>query len=148
MSFATKIDRIMTNFEGLLPIILLDTLVTFSCDITLKTKINICTTSMFMANKLGRVGVFNEELPSKKLQGSLITWFWKVTWNIRSFVPLLSQGLGAPNLTKWLLTMRAFHLQSHTTNWQFNHMRSQWWTSFHKATITLDQLVLRGHMTN
>ena len=40
-----------------------------------------------------RVGVYNKELPSTNSLKPLITWFCKVTLNIRSLISLLQQGL-------------------------------------------------------
>ena len=59
---------------------------------------------MPMALKLGRVRIYNEELPSINSQGPLITWYCKFTINIRSVISLLPQSLWSPNLAKWGIT--------------------------------------------
>ena len=41
---------------------------------------------MHIATKLGRVGIYNEKLPSIKLQDPLFTWSCKVNWNIRCYI--------------------------------------------------------------
>ena len=38
----------------------------------------------------------------------MITWVCKITWNIRSVMFLLQQGLWPPNLAKWLFSIRSF----------------------------------------
>ena len=69
----------------------------------------ISTTTMPMATKLGRVEMYNDELPAIKPKVSLITWSWKLNWNIRFAISLLLKGLWPPNLARWWLTMRRFH---------------------------------------
>ena len=59
------------------------------------------TTTMLMATKLGRVGLYNEELPSIIPKGPLITWFCKFTWKTRSIISPLPQSLLSPNLVRW-----------------------------------------------
>ena len=44
---------------------------------------------MAMATKLGRVGIYNQELPSIKSKGPLIRWSQKVMWKIRSIISQL-----------------------------------------------------------
>ena len=39
----------------------------------------ISTTTMLLVTKLSRLGIYNEEHPSIKSQGPLITWSYKVT---------------------------------------------------------------------
>ena len=53
----------------------------------------ISTTTISEPTKLDRVGIYNEELPSIKSQGSLIIWSCKVTWKIRSVISLPPHGL-------------------------------------------------------
>ena len=38
MPMATKLGRVVSNFEGILPIIIVDPLVMWSCEITWQTK--------------------------------------------------------------------------------------------------------------
>ena len=45
---------------------------------------------MPMAVKLGRVGIYNEELPFINLQGTLITWSRKFFWKIKSVISVIS----------------------------------------------------------
>ena len=70
---------------------------------------------MPVATKLGRVVKSNEEFPSWNLHNSLITWSFKVTWNIGSVTFLPQQGLWPPNLGRCLLTKGSFQPQSYTT---------------------------------
>ena len=45
-----------------------------------------------------------------------------VTWQIKNFTPLLSQGLWIQNLAKWWLRMRGPHPQSHMTLQYSDHV--------------------------
>ena len=73
MSMDTKLDNVVTCHEGLLPITLDDpTIIVRSCD-------KISTTTMSMATKLDRAGIYNEELPLIKLHNPSIMWFCEVT---------------------------------------------------------------------
>ena len=67
---------------------------------------SISTTTMVIANKL----LYNEEIPSIKSQNLLITWSFKVTWQINYVISLLPQNLRSLNLAKWWVTIRGFHL--------------------------------------
>ena len=99
-------------------------MIAWSCEITWLTKIFIyATTTMPMAIKRGRVGIYNEELSSIKSWNPLIKWSSKVTWNINSLVSLLQQVLWLPNLVRCLLTMRSFHPESHTTVWTCGYVK-------------------------
>ena len=161
---ATKLSRMVTNFERLLAIMILYPFVTWSCRSRDKLKplflhyyhvygqntwqdgnltwavsahkviwpyMTCLARSRHKLKSLcihyhnacdyqtWHEGIYNEELRFINSHNPLITWSWKVTWNIRS--PMVT------NLARWLLTMRSFHLQSYTTpehviNWQIENV--------------------------
>ena len=77
---ATKLGRMMTYLDWLLPIKSHDHMITWSCKITWQTKVIIYPlTPIFMGINFGRVGIYNEELASIKSLDPLIAWSCKVT---------------------------------------------------------------------
>ena len=56
---------------------------------------------MTMANNLVRVVLYNEELPSIMSQNILVTWFCKVTRQIKFVISLLPQDVWPLNLARW-----------------------------------------------
>ena len=76
-----------------------------------------------MATKLGRVGIYNQKLPSINSHNPLITWSCKVTWNIRSVISSIQRGLWPPNMARWWLTMRSFQPKKYTTLWTYGQVR-------------------------
>ena len=123
-----------------------------------------------MATKLGRVGMYKEELPSMNSIKLLITWSCKVTWNIRFVISLLQKGLWSPNLARWWRLSRSFRPESYTTLWTrahvlhklktYLHYRNvsgyQTWlgcyiqrrASIHKVSRPFCQVVFQGHVKN
>ena len=92
----------------------------WSCDYArlrgkLKTFISI--TTILVAAKLGKLGIYNEALPSINPHNPLVSWYCKVTWNIRSVIALLQQGLWPSNLVRWWLTVRNVHQRSYKILW-------------------------------
>ena len=76
---ATRLARMVTNIERLLPIILLYPLVTWSCKITWQTK-NISTTTVPMSTKVGRmVTNLKRPLPIMLLY-PLVACSWEIIW--------------------------------------------------------------------
>ena len=59
MSIATKLGKMVTYDERLLPIKSHDLLITWSCEITWQTK-NISTTAMSLTTKIGRLVTYLE----------------------------------------------------------------------------------------
>ena len=79
-SMATKLDRMMTYLEWLLPVKSHDHMITWSCKITWQAKVIIYPlTPIFMGINFGRVGIYNEELASIKSLDPLIAWSCNVT---------------------------------------------------------------------
>ena len=95
----------------------------------------ISTTTMFVATKLGRVGIYNEEVPFINSHNPLIRCSRKVTWNITYVIFLLQQFLWPPNLAGLLHSMRSFPPQSQTTCY---HGLARWYDK-------LNVLYLRYH---
>ena len=55
MLMATKLRKVVTYLEGLLPIKSCEKMITWPCEITLQIKTIIMTTTMLMTTKLDRV---------------------------------------------------------------------------------------------
>ena len=85
------------------------------------------------STKLSRIEIHNEELPSIKSQGLLITWSWKVTWSIISVTSLLPQTPVPPDLLSRGHGMRSFHPKSYATLWTHGHVKV---TSYIKNSIS------------
>ena len=81
---ATKIVRIMTNFEELLPIILIEFLVTL-----VTNQNHIFTTVMSMTTQLDKMLTYFELLLPINVS------------TIRTAISVLPQSLWPPNLAKW-----------------------------------------------
>ena len=80
VAIVAKLCRMVTCFDGFLPIKSHDRFITWSCDITSQTKANyISTTTVPMAAKLGRVMTYLEGLQTMESNIALITWFCKIT---------------------------------------------------------------------
>ena len=62
VSMATKRGRMITYLDGLLPIKSLDSLITWSCEITWETKSIILNTTVLMVTKLGRMVTYLQGL--------------------------------------------------------------------------------------
>ena len=67
-----------------------------------------------MANKIGRMVTYNEELPLVELHDPSIMWFCEVTLQIKHFLSPLGLDQWSPNMARWrrtaLLQMRVFQL--------------------------------------
>ena len=87
---ATKLGRMVTYLEGLLTLWALVPLylngLSWSRD---KLKIYLYYYTIPMATKFGKVVIYNEELSLIKLLDRSITWFCKVTWHAKCFIPHL-----------------------------------------------------------
>ena len=75
----------------------------------------ISTVWVPMATKLGRIVTYLDGLPSIKLPGFLIMWFYEITWQTKTIISPLQQCLWPPNLGGWWLTLMDSHLESHMT---------------------------------
>ena len=102
---------------------------------------------------------YTKELPSIKSQGPLITWSCKFAWQIRSVISLLPQGLWPPNLVRWWLSTRSFHLESPAILWTRYHAWSHDKTYYISTTAmtmatkgvgwsSLDHIIFQFHVTN
>ena len=89
----------------------------------------ISTSAGPMATKLERVVGSNAGLLSIKSYNLLITWPYKVTWQMENVINSLSRDLSLSNLAEgWLMIM------SHMSN--------------HKATYSFDHVITWVHVTN
>ena len=79
MPLATKLRRMVTYLNGLLPIRSNNCLITWSCKVTLQTKIIIFTTRVPLATKLCRMVTYLNGLLPIKSNNCLITWSCKIT---------------------------------------------------------------------
>ena len=83
MPMATKLGRVGTNLNWLLPIKLLNPSGSWSGKITRQTKTIICTT-MPMATKLVRGLTYHEGIPTIKSHDPLASWSCKITWQTKN----------------------------------------------------------------
>ena len=60
---------------------------------------------MLMVTKIGRLVTNHERLLPITSHDTLIMWFFKITWETRTFISLLSQCLWPPNLAGLWLTI-------------------------------------------
>ena len=75
---ATKPGRMVTYHEELLPIAVLNLLVTKFCEVTWQTE-HISTAILLMTTKLGKLVTYYEEVPPIKSHNPLIMWPYKIT---------------------------------------------------------------------
>ena len=68
-----------------------------------------------MANKLGRVVTYNNELPFTKLHHPSIEWFCGITRQIQYFVSPSALDQWSPNITRWPLFETSFPTLIHIT---------------------------------
>ena len=99
----TKLGRIVTFFEGHLPIELLNPLITWSCRITWQTK---RTMTMPMVTKFGLLVTYPKGLLSIKWEDPVITWSCKVTWENKTMISSLLESLCPSNLAVQRLNLR------------------------------------------
>ena len=111
---ATKSGMIVTNLEGLLPMLfdLLD-----PCSRSLIT--------VPMATKLGRMMTDFEGILPIKSNDPLVTWLSEITWQTKTIISPLPQCLCPPNLVESRLIMRGFNPRSHMTLWLSGLARSR-----------------------
>ena len=76
-----------------------------------------------MATKVGKMGIYSEELSPIKSPDPLIRWSWKVNQNMLAALSLLSQELWPLYLAKWWLTGRIFNPLSHKSHRICGHVR-------------------------
>ena len=102
-----KLGRMMTNLEGLLPMMLLYSLITWSCEIIWQSKvINMSTTTVRIETKFGRmVNNIQRFLPIMLLY-FLVAWSCKIGGEIKTSA--LPSCLWPPKLAGVWLTVRGF----------------------------------------
>ena len=61
-----------------------------------------------MATKLDRMLTYLDGLLPIKSNDPLITWFYKITWHIKTIIFWLPQCLCLPNLAGWILTFMGY----------------------------------------
>ena len=120
----TKLVSMVANLEQPLHKMLLYTLVTWSCEITWKTK-NICTTPVLMATKLGRIVTKLQKLLPIMLLYPLVAWFCEITWQAKTIISPLPQCLWSPKLSRWWLTLSSFYPKCYSTLWARSLARSR-----------------------
>ena len=104
----TKLGKMVTYLEGLLPIKLNDALIMWSSKITWKTKtiISPIPQCLWPPNLAGQ---YLERLPPMKLLDPLVTWPCKIMW--QAIISSLPQRLWPPHLARLWLTL------SHSFPW-------------------------------
>ena len=157
--------RMVTNLQGLLPIMLLYPLVMWSCKITWQTKI-ISTTAMPMATKLCRGVTYHKGGPPIKSHGPWITCFCKIIWQTKTIISRLSQCYGykawdVVDLT-WVSSSHDYVIR---LSWEIRNMLKspyiyycndrlpnmldmQWEASTNKVAQPFEYVVTWGHMIN
>ena len=122
----TKIDKVGVYSKGPTSVESFDALITWPSYHMTDGKRYISTSVEPMATKL--VGS-NAGILSIKSQNLLITWLYKVTWQMKNVINSLSRDLSLSNLAEgWLM------IRSHMSN--------------HKATYSFDHVVTWAHVTN
>ena len=122
----TKIDKVDVYSKGPTSVESFDALITWPSYHMTDGKRYISTSVEPMATKL--VGS-NAGILSIKSQNLLITWLYKVTWQMKNVINSLSRDLSLSNLAEgWLI------IRSHMSN--------------HKATYSFDHVVTWAHVTN
>ena len=122
----TKIDKVGVYSKGPTSVESFDALITWPSYHMTDGKRYISTSVEPMATKL--VGS-NAGILSIKSQNLLITWSYKVTWQMKNVINSLSRDLSLSNLAEgWLM------IRSHMSN--------------HKATYSFDHVVTWVHVTN
>ena len=122
----TKIDKVGVYSKGPTSVESFDALITWPSYHMTDGKRYISTSVEPMATKL--VGS-NAGILSIKSQNLLITWLYKVTWQMKNVINSLSRDLSLSNLAEgWLI------IRSHMSN--------------HKATYSFDHVVTWAHVTN
>ena len=86
--------------------------------------LNILSSSRSMTIKHGGLVTYGERNPSMESLDPLTTWWCVVTWQIKSVIYSLWQGLCPWNLASWWLVVRWTHSWSHMAVWPPGHMRS------------------------
>ena len=80
-----KLGRMMTNLEGLLPMMLLYSLITWSCEITWQSKvINMSTTTVRIETKFGRMVTNIQRFLPIMLLYFLVTWSCEIGDKIKT----------------------------------------------------------------
>ena len=124
-----KIDKVDVYSKGPPSIESFDALIMWPCYHMTDGKCYISTSAGPVASKLHRVVGFNAGLLYIKSYNLLITWSYKVTWQMKNVINSLSRDLSLSNLAGgWLMIRR------HISN--------------HKATYSFDHVVMWVHMTN
>ena len=98
---ATKLDRMVTYLNGLVPVKSHSHLITWFCKITWQTKIIKSSLPLSTASKLDRMITYLDELLPIKSHVPLITWSCEITWQNKTTIFSLSECLWLPNLAGW-----------------------------------------------
>ena len=88
-------------------------------------KLNISSLARSMTTKHGWLVTYGERNPPMESHDLRTTWWFVVTWQIKSVTYSLWQGLKPQNLVSWWLTVRWTHPWSHMSLWPTGHMRSR-----------------------
>ena len=88
-----------------------------------KNKHYISTTRVPMTTKLARMVTNPEELLPMLLD-PLVTWSWKVMWQTKTIISILTQCLQPPILGGVWLTTRVLPIKSRKILWSRGHARS------------------------
>ena len=123
----TRLSRVVINFERLLGIKSYGSWATWSCKISCKIKIIISPLPQPMVTILGRMVTYHEGLSLITSHDPLSICSCKIIRQIKTILSLQPQYLWPPNLAEWWLILRA---------------------STYKVSWLLNQVVLRGHVTN
>ena len=116
MSMATKLGWVLTYLEGVSLIKSHDPLITWSCEISWRTKTHyMSTTTMSMATKLDRVVTYCQAGPPTKSEGCLVIRSCEILLQTKTTIAPLPECLWPPNSARWWLTMKGSFLFSHMT---------------------------------
>ena len=112
-SMATKFCRAMASDEGLLST---ESIITWSWGHMTNKNRYITTSTRSMATRIYSNLAYKKGSPPTNGYNIIVTWW------IKNVIYLLPQCLWLPNLTRWLLTIRGRHAQSHLIFWSIDDM--------------------------
>lgn len=133
-AYGHRLGMMLTKFEGLLPIeirlIWMHIIWIWPFDhMVLRDHVThwnhyISTNAMLMSTMLGRMVTNLEGLLPVMLLDPLVTWSWKVMWQTKTIISILTQCLQPPILGgAWLIT-RVLPIESRKILWSRGHARS------------------------
>ena len=97
---STNFGRLVTYLDGLLPIKSHDPLITWSPEITWKTK-TIISPMLRCLRAMGKVMTYHKGLSQVKPYDPFIMWSCEITWQTKSIIFLLPKCAWPSNLVRW-----------------------------------------------